>query len=284
MEEESFQLFSDSLSVHCHWASSRTAREPHATEATTVLGYWMFLVAHEGSYAGRLDGSTRFGARAGEVVCIPPGIGFSLRFVEPGVLSGAAVSVSVLGGLDLLDFFELPAVIVGRAGEAAASALTAYAERAVAMHDWDFRALARLHRLAHGFLDQLLGVAELDSAGRPRIDGALRLLPAISYVWQHAGSDIRRADLARLLGIGEQHLHVLFRTYLGIAPYRYIQRVRLSKAQVELVSRDDTVRSIAERLGFCDQFHFSRQFKKEFGISPAAYRDRKRRFLAGIRG
>ena len=39
-----------------------------------------------------------------------------------------------------------------------------------------------------------------------------------------------------------------------------------------LLENDDPVSSIAERLGFYDQFHFSRRFKQKIGLSPSNFR------------
>lgn len=284
LEDETFQLFSDTLTIHCHWASHRHPRESHQTDAATSIGYWMFLVAHEGGYRGRLADHGPFSAGTDEVVCIPPGTHFALEFAGPGVLSAAAVSIGILGGLDLLDFFTVGPVIAGMDGETIAGALERYTRVAVSMGEWDFASLARFSSSAHALLERLLAAADPRAEANERLRGALRLLPAIAYIRNHIAEHIARADLARLLGVGEQHLHVLFRTYLGVSPYRYIQRVRLSKAQIELARSDETIATIAERLGFCDQFHFSKQFKKSFGVSPASYRERKRRFLADVRG
>jgi AraC family transcriptional regulator len=284
LDDETYQLFSDSLDIHCHWASFQKEREPHSTHCETVLGYWMFLVAHRGTYAGLIANSDTFRAYSGQVVCIPPSTAFSLSFERHGALSGVALSATVLGGLDLLEFFTIPPVLGRSPSSPIADALSRFAEVAVTMHRWDFGKVALFNSLGYNFVAAVLDAVTLDADGHGRMRGALRLIPVVSHIWRNASRRITRAELASVLGVGEQHLHLLFKRHIGVAPYKYIQRVRLMKAQTQLISRQDTIGRIAEELGFCDQFHFSKEFKKEFGISPTVYRERKRAFLADMTG
>ena len=55
-------------------------------------------------------------------------------------------------------------------------------------------------------------------------------------------------------------------------PKKYVQQERHKKALSLLQDPDLTIEQIAEQTGYCDQFHFSRQFKKILGITPSAYR------------
>jgi AraC-like DNA-binding protein len=48
--------------------------------------------------------------------------------------------------------------------------------------------------------------------------------------------------------------------------------MRLSKASDILRSGDSSLKGIAQTTGFCNQFHFSREFKKCYGYSPSVFR------------
>jgi len=53
---------------------------------------------------------------------------------------------------------------------------------------------------------------------------------------------------------------------------QYVGRLRLARAR-ELLDRSRlNVAEVARASGFCDPFHFSRVFKREFGVSPRNYR------------
>jgi YesN/AraC family two-component response regulator len=55
-------------------------------------------------------------------------------------------------------------------------------------------------------------------------------------------------------------------------PKLYIDRLKIQKAAELLMSNRLKVIDIAERLGYVDQYHFSRRFKKLTGLSPRRYR------------
>ena len=59
---------------------------------------------------------------------------------------------------------------------------------------------------------------------------------------------------------------------MGISLITYINRMRVEKAQVMLLTSHDNLETIAQQVGFEDVFYFSRLFKSIVGISPAKYR------------
>ena len=55
-------------------------------------------------------------------------------------------------------------------------------------------------------------------------------------------------------------------------PMEYLKRRRLEEARHLLVTTDGPMSEVAARVGFANQFHFSREFKAAFGATPSAYR------------
>ncbi|NQZ70101.1 MAG: helix-turn-helix transcriptional regulator [Lentisphaeria bacterium] len=51
----------------------------------------------------------------------------------------------------------------------------------------------------------------------------------------------------------------------------YVKQLRLNKAKILLATTSLYVAEVADKVGFSNQFHFSRQFKKMFGVSPSDY-------------
>lgn len=80
-------------------------------------------------------------------------------------------------------------------------------------------------------------------------------------------------DLSSLIGVSPSQVRRLFRRYLGASPHQWLVRERLVLAQALLVDTEEPISEIAERCGFCDVYHFGREFKRVVGISPAAWRD-----------
>ncbi|WP_168190358.1 transcriptional regulator FeaR [Luteithermobacter gelatinilyticus] len=86
--------------------------------------------------------------------------------------------------------------------------------------------------------------------------------------------ELSPAMIAGLCGISTRHLHRLFQTN-GTSFGEWVRRRRLEEARRYLLdSRFDhySIIRVAFHWGFNDAAHFSRAFKKEFGLSPREYR------------
>jgi len=88
----------------------------------------------------------------------------------------------------------------------------------------------------------------------------------------HLGEPMSIPELAAVAKMSPPHFSRCFSRALGISPGRYIMRRRIEEARIRLAESDDTLDAIADDLGFCDGFHFSKVFKKEAGMSPSAFR------------
>jgi len=80
------------------------------------------------------------------------------------------------------------------------------------------------------------------------------------------------AELARRTGMHVNTFTRLFKRATGHAPQGYYNRLRLQRAVLLLLSTHHTIDDIAEQTGFCDRFHFSRAFARQYGSGPADFR------------
>ncbi|MCF6177269.1 MAG: AraC family transcriptional regulator [Victivallaceae bacterium] len=74
------------------------------------------------------------------------------------------------------------------------------------------------------------------------------------------------------MNISLAHFRRIFKQLTGTAPQHYLNEIRLSKAAILLRETSEPIKLIADKTGFKDRFYFSRRFKKQFNIAPAAYR------------
>lgn len=94
------------------------------------------------------------------------------------------------------------------------------------------------------------------------------------YLETEYASRIRLADLARRLRLSIPHFCVRFKQLFGVAPIDYLIRQRLHRAAYLLQDANLSVKEAAGHVGYEDLFYFSKLFKKHYGLSPRAYRQR----------
>lgn len=106
----------------------------------------------------------------------------------------------------------------------------------------------------------------LEPATHPKVRRAILLME------QHIGQPLSLAELARRLEMSVRQLERLFTSETGKSPQAYARQIRIRMASWLLTSSDRTVADIATSCGFSDASHLGREFRKEFGESPNAYR------------
>jgi AraC family transcriptional regulator len=87
---------------------------------------------------------------------------------------------------------------------------------------------------------------------------------------------LRLAEVADAVGVHPVHLARVFRLRYGTPVGSYVRGLRLTWAAARLADSQDTIAQIALEAGFFDQSHFTRTFRRHFGITPQAYRQAQR--------
>jgi AraC family transcriptional regulator len=91
-----------------------------------------------------------------------------------------------------------------------------------------------------------------------RIEADLACTPSLSH-------------LAAEIGLHPAHLSRVFRKTCGETLGEYVRRRRVEEAERALAS-DLSLAEIAAQAGFSDQAHFTRVFRRRFGVTPGARR------------
>ena len=115
---------------------------------------------------------------------------------------------------------------------------------------------------------------------RDTSDVVEKVAQAIIYMSEHLDQPLRVSALAALANLSQAHFSVLFKQQTGCSPRDYLHLLRIHRACQLLRGSTLNVKEIASKLGYQDQFHFSRQFKAFQGLSPTEYRERKTPHLA----
>ena len=96
----------------------------------------------------------------------------------------------------------------------------------------------------------------------------------VSYIESHYTEPITVQSTADYLGFSESHFMKFFKQHLHTTFTSYLNGYRLTIAARLLLTEDDSILSISERTGFNNLSYFNRLFKKEYQMSPRAYRNR----------
>jgi AraC family transcriptional regulator len=98
--------------------------------------------------------------------------------------------------------------------------------------------------------------------------------PVLAFAASHLDEDVSLTALAGQAGLSAFHLHRVFRAAAGETPKQFTLRLRLSRAAAMLLTTDGSVLNVALDCGFQNHESFCRGFRRHFGMTPSAYRDR----------
>lgn len=88
--------------------------------------------------------------------------------------------------------------------------------------------------------------------------------------------------LASAHGVSERSMERKFRDLVGISPKKYLQILRFEHSYKRLTNRDfETFSQLGYEVGFSDQSHFIRSFKKYSGMLPTTYLEETKREKEG---
>ena len=79
-------------------------------------------------------------------------------------------------------------------------------------------------------------------------------------------------EIARGTGLSYESFRKKFRAVTGVSPARYRSRMVIDRAQKMIYEERLSNKELADRLGFCDEFHFSRRFRETTGRTPGEFR------------
>lgn len=79
-------------------------------------------------------------------------------------------------------------------------------------------------------------------------------------------------EMARCFDLSIPHLQKLFKTQVGIPPISYLRESRLERARELLQTTFMQVKQIGIQTGMPNDSHFTRDFKKRYGMTPTNYR------------
>lgn len=98
-----------------------------------------------------------------------------------------------------------------------------------------------------------------------------RIGRAMAYIEQNADRRLTVPAVARQVAMSPSHFAHRFREVASVTPMRYLKYVRLARARDLLLADGLPVAEVADRIGYGSPSHFTRDFKRHYGLAPGRY-------------
>ncbi len=94
-----------------------------------------------------------------------------------------------------------------------------------------------------------------------------------NYLQEHYSEKISLDQIAENMYLSPFYISKIFKSETGDAPIRHLINIRLDHAMELLKSGfQGSIKEIAIKVGYEDVYHFSKAFKKKYGVSPSQVR------------
>lgn len=92
------------------------------------------------------------------------------------------------------------------------------------------------------------------------------------YLHEHFAEKISLDQIAKNMYLSPFYISKVFKEETGEAPINYLIKIRLENAKELLLNQNLSIKEIADAVGYEDAYHFSKIFKKHYGMSPVEYK------------
>ncbi len=105
----------------------------------------------------------------------------------------------------------------------------------------------------------------------------MKLVLILRFIQQNLDKKITVEMLAKQICLSPDYFSKLFVEYLKIGPIEYINKKRIEKAQLLLITTSHSIKQIGYTCGYENMAYFHRQFKMECKLTPKKFREVHRR-------
>ena len=134
---------------------------------------------------------------------------------------------------------------------------------------------APFHLIGHLFLffDAMLrSITHEQSTDKKRLQDYY-IHESLTYIEQNFQNDITVEDIAQICGLNRSYFGKIFKDSTGKTPQQFLLTYRMIKATELLKLTRLSIGDISNAVGYPNQLHFSRAFKKVYGMSPREWRN-----------
>ncbi len=211
----------------------------------------------------------------GDLIVVPANTTHQAAWYEEGCAIAIAIDPTVFARniyevvdpdkIELLPKFATPDPFVYQIGVALKSALIKHGTTSRLYAETLINALI-LHLLEHYSRTRQNSFEPI--AGRlPNY----KLQQIIDYIHGYLDSDLSLNELAASIQMSPHYFSRLFKQTTGFTPHQYVINCRIEKAKDLLKQGKLSIAEIAKEVGFVDQSHLHRCFKRKVGITPKSF-------------
>lgn len=121
----------------------------------------------------------------------------------------------------------------------------------------------------------------MSAKDKSRQEYIARINRVMDYIEKHLNEEITLDKIAQVACFSPFHFHRVFSTLTNETINAFIQRKRIEKAAQQLINEDNvSISEIAYNCGFGSVSHFSRTFRKYFGMTAKEFRETEKAFYA----
>jgi AraC-type DNA-binding domain-containing proteins len=132
------------------------------------------------------------------------------------------------------------------------------------------RSSLRLEALLNAIVEALLLFAVTHSSDALTKDTSTKISRAKHFIEANCLHDISLKEMSDAVCLSEYHFNRIFHKCYNLSPYAYYLICKVKKSQ-ELLLDKNSVIDTAYDIGFFDQSHFTKLFKKHVGVTPGRY-------------
>ncbi|MEM7796895.1 MAG: response regulator [Cyanobacteria bacterium P01_C01_bin.118] len=99
-----------------------------------------------------------------------------------------------------------------------------------------------------------------------------RLLAVFEFIEAHYQQPINLTDVAQAVGYSPAYLTNLSQSHTGRTVKAWIIERRMAQARELLANTTESIKQIADSIGYADAGYFTRQFRKLHGVTPQVWR------------
>lgn len=127
------------------------------------------------------------------------------------------------------------------------------------------------------YISQVLSLILAETYDREKVNSAQEqnkhVTNVMRYMYKNLGKNLTLEDLVKEFDLSKSYLNAIFQKYTKHAPMDFFINQKMKEACRMLKTTDLYIYEVAHKMGYTDQYYFSRIFKKVVGVSPREYRN-----------